>query len=84
MYICDELITELKRNRVIPFIGAGVSMNLGLPSWGDIYKQGVAIPCLSKNIKTISFYLYRLQVFLYLFLSFSFLHVFLWLWLLEL
>ena len=36
MYISDELIAELKRNRVIPFIGAGMSMNLGLPSWNEL------------------------------------------------
>ncbi len=39
MYICDELINELKRNKVILFVGAGVSMNLGLPSWGELIKR---------------------------------------------
>lgn len=39
MYINDELITNLKHNRVIPFVGAGVSMNLGLPSWGELISR---------------------------------------------
>ncbi len=39
MYICDELISELKRNKVILFVGAGVSMNLGLPSWNELIRR---------------------------------------------
>jgi len=39
MYISDELISDLKRNRVIPFIGAGMSMNLGLPSWSELISR---------------------------------------------
>lgn len=36
MYISNELINELRLNRVILFVGAGVSMNLGIPSWKEL------------------------------------------------
>ena len=36
MYINPELIDELKRSKVILFVGAGVSANLGLPSWSEL------------------------------------------------
>jgi NAD-dependent SIR2 family protein deacetylase len=34
--IPDALISALKENRVILFVGAGVSMNLGLPSFRQL------------------------------------------------
>jgi len=36
VFINPELIDELKRNKVILFVGAGVSANLGLPSWSEL------------------------------------------------
>jgi len=39
MYINEELIEELKKKNVILFAGAGVSMNLGLPSWGALISE---------------------------------------------
>ncbi len=39
MNIENRLIQDLKKRRVILFVGAGVSMNLGLPSWSDLMDQ---------------------------------------------
>ncbi|MBN1532913.1 MAG: SIR2 family protein [Spirochaetes bacterium] len=39
MFIHPELIDELKKSKVILFVGAGVSVNLGLPSWGDLIEH---------------------------------------------
>ncbi len=39
MYINPELIDELKRSKVILFVGAGVSANLGLPSWSELINR---------------------------------------------
>jgi hypothetical protein len=36
MTIPVELIDAIRQKRVIPFIGAGLSMNLGLPSWSKL------------------------------------------------
>lgn len=35
----DQLITAYKQNNVILFVGAGLSMNLGLPSWDDLIAE---------------------------------------------
>lgn len=35
----NELIEALKENNVILFVGAGVSMNLGLPSWDNLISK---------------------------------------------
>ena len=35
----DQLITSFKQGNVILFVGAGVSMNLGLPSWGALINK---------------------------------------------
>ncbi|MEY8199435.1 MAG: SIR2 family protein [Colwellia sp.] len=32
----DQLLSSFKQGNVILFVGAGVSMNLGLPSWSDL------------------------------------------------
>ena len=34
--IVIDLIDQLRKNKVIPFVGAGVSANAGLPGWGDL------------------------------------------------
>ncbi|WP_051688340.1 SIR2 family protein [Desulfofalx alkaliphila] len=39
MRVLDELAQEIKEKRIIPFVGAGISRNLGLPGWESlIYK----------------------------------------------
>lgn len=39
MKILDELAQDIKDKRIIPFVGAGLSRNLGLPGWESlIYK----------------------------------------------
>lgn len=39
MKILDELAKEIKEKRILPFVGAGISRNLGLPGWESlIYK----------------------------------------------
>lgn len=35
----EQLISSFKQGNVILFVGAGVSMNLGLPSWGALIDQ---------------------------------------------
>lgn len=37
--IPDSLLTSFKQGNVILFVGAGVSMNLGLPSWNDLISK---------------------------------------------
>jgi hypothetical protein len=34
--IPDTLVSEIRNQQVILFVGAGLSMNLGLPSWSDL------------------------------------------------
>jgi hypothetical protein len=35
----DQLIASYRQGKVILFVGAGVSMNLGLPSWNDLVAE---------------------------------------------
>lgn len=39
MIIQNRLIRDIKKKRVILFAGAGLSMNLGLPSWSELMDQ---------------------------------------------
>ncbi|ENE2488337.1 Sir2 family NAD-dependent protein deacetylase, partial [Escherichia coli] len=32
----EQLLADYKKGNVILFVGAGVSMNLGLPSWSQL------------------------------------------------
>lgn len=37
--VVEQLATQLARGQVIPFVGAGVSMSLGLPSYADLIRE---------------------------------------------
>ncbi|CAI8400327.1 MAG: Uncharacterised protein [Flavobacterium sp. SCGC AAA160-P02] len=39
MHISEDLIDDIKNQRVILFAGAGTSMNLGLPSWSKLIEH---------------------------------------------
>ncbi len=39
MKILDELAQEIKEKRIIPFVGAGLSKNLGLPGWESLVQK---------------------------------------------
>lgn len=39
MPVNEELATRLAKGQVIPFVGAGVSMALGLPSYGELIRE---------------------------------------------
>lgn len=43
--IPDELVGLFREGRVIPFIGAGMSANVGYPSWDDL------LECLGESLK---------------------------------
>lgn len=37
--ILDDLVTSIRMRRAILFVGAGISMSVGLPSWRDLIEH---------------------------------------------